>query len=255
MVWGMNLPSGFGEFWPDGDFELDEKTREDGWGTRLAQYYLAQSPNAQRRLLDYGENQVGYGARGYGTFVSGKFINEHVANAYYFGSDEHYISRPYTAVEPHEAPQFFQTGKSYKTLGSMIKLNSRIMAVDEALKAIIERLEPGLHQFFPIEIRMPRGQFYPAQYYTLVIRQYLDSFSPKDSDPYSFRENGKYGYIHENSKSGVTGLAFSKSAFGSAHLWRERGFREWLICFSDVLIAEISNAGLRMPKHYKIMEV
>lgn len=31
MVWGMNLPSSFGEFWPDGDFEDESKTRSDGY--------------------------------------------------------------------------------------------------------------------------------------------------------------------------------------------------------------------------------
>jgi hypothetical protein len=31
--------------------------------------------------------------------------------------------------------------------------------------------------------------------------------------------------------------------------------REWLTCFSDELIAEVTEAGLRIPKHYRMMEV
>lgn len=260
MVWGMSLPSGFGDFWPSGEAEYDKKTRESGWGDRLRLFYLAQAPEEQRRLLDYGENHVGYGAGGYRSYVAGKFFSEHgadklVADRYHFGSPEHPCSKVYIPVEPHEAPQSYTTEKSYQALGSFIQLSGLAMAVDEPLKEIIERLEPGVHQFFPIEIRMPRGKLYPTQYYTVVIGQYLDSFSPENSDEYAFRENGKYGYIHERNKAGVIGLAFSKSAFGNAHLWRERCFRQILFCFSDELQAEIIGAGLRVPKHYKMMEV
>jgi hypothetical protein len=67
----------------------------------------------------------------------------------------------------------------YKSLGSLIKLNDRILAVDEALKAIIERLESGVHQFFPIEIMMPSDKAPSVRYYVLVIGNYCDSFIPK----------------------------------------------------------------------------
>jgi len=57
----------------------------------------------------------------------------------------------FSQIEEHEPPRSFNTVKGYKSLGSLIKLNNRILAVDQALRAIIERLEPGVHQFFPIE--------------------------------------------------------------------------------------------------------
>ncbi len=265
MVWGMSLPSGFGDFWPLGAFELDPKTGEDGWSQRLAQYYLAQSPEEQRRLLDYGDNKIVYGAAGYGSYVWDKFIHEpgadkHKADLYHFGSPEHPCSKVYTPVEPHEAPQFYQTEKSPKSLGAMIQLNGRILAVDEALKAIIERFEPGVHQFFPIEIKMPKGKVYPEQYYTLVIGQFIDSFSPENSDPYSWHDYKEkypdfYYYYYRKEKAGITGLALSKTLFGRANLWRERRFNGILICLSDELQAEAAKAGQRLPQHYKMREI
>ena len=237
MVWGMRLPDSFGEFWPLGDFEYDPKEKDTGWYDRLRLHYLAQTPDEQIRLFDYrgfdhGGNGVGYGASKYRTYVSGKFKHE-------FGTKDGPDSLPFSAAGAHEAPLTFDIEKTYASLGSLIMLNDRILAVDETLKAIIERLEPGVHQFFPIEIRMPKGEVFPKNYYTLVIGQYLDSYSPENSDEI---------------KKNMNGRAFSKNAFGRAHLWRDRRF-PMVNCFSDELMTEISEAGLRIPKHYKMKEV
>jgi hypothetical protein len=257
MVWGMLIPKGFGEFWPDGDFEYDPKEKDTGWYNRLEQHYREQTPEEQIRLYDYrdpvlGEvnHYVGYGASKYPTYVSGKFKRE-------AGSKDGPDSLPFGRAEAHEAPSTFDTEKTYEKLGSLIALNYGILAVDEILKEIIERLEPGMHQFFPIEIKMPKGTVFPKKYYTLVIGQYCDSFSPGQSDRESYISYPNYPgfYNLEESKKGVSGLALSKIHMAGSHLWRERAFRENLTCFSDELISEISRSELRIPKHYKMKEV
>ena len=249
MVWGMSLPSGFGEFWPLGGFEgTIQGGPADGWGARLKDHYLAQTSEERKKLIDIKSESDG----SYSYYVSRKFINE-------LG-----VPRlepelpPLTPIKPHEVPHFYQTEKGYKTLGSMISLSGGPLAVDATLKAIIKRLEPGVHQFFPVEIRMPRGQVYPGQYYMLVIGQYFDSFSRQDSKEGTFSDYGPdypNHYKPPHTKAELTGLAFSRSAFGKAHLWRERGFGLWLTCFSDELVAEIADADLRIPKHYQMKEV
>jgi hypothetical protein len=245
MVWGMPIPSKFGEFWPDGNFEGELESGVEGWVDRLRLHYLEQTQEEQKRLFDYGSNGVGYGASKYGFYVYTKFISE-------AGTKRGPDMPPCTAIEPHEAPQFFATVKSYEKLGSLINLNGRILAVDDALKAIIERLEPGMHGFFPIEIRMPSGKVFSTSYYTLHIGQYFDSFAPNDSKPDSWSMDGDYYRKFKDSKDGITGLAFSPAIFGNPHFWRERRFDEWLTCFSDELQAEIVKAGLSMPKYYKM---
>lgn len=252
MVWGMSLPSNFGEFWPDGDFEFDAKARDGRWSERLRLYYLAQNPDEQRRLFDYGDNHVGYGTGNYGNFVVGKFTRER--GTVRPGSPDY---PPFRPVEPHEAPRSFATEKSYKTLGSLIELNDGVVAVDEALKTIIERLEPGIHQFFPIEICMPRGQIYPGQYYTMVIGRFIDSFLPESSKGYSWSGYGQEYpniYSYKESNKGISGLALSAANFGNANLWRERSFTNILLCFSDALRAEIEKSGIRVPNSYRMME-
>jgi len=51
-------------------------------------------------------------------------------------------------------------------------------------------------------------------------------------------------------------LDLSNSACGDAHLRRERSWSgKWLTCFSDQLIADITGADLRIPRHYRMMEI
>ncbi|QTD56512.1 imm11 family protein [Parasphingorhabdus cellanae] len=248
MVWGMSLPSGFGEFFPMGNFEAHIDSDDDEWGDRLKAYYKEKMSEEQKALFDDG---MGNGPGAYSYYVAQKFISER-------GMVSGVGKPPFCPIEAHEPPRSFVTEKGYKSLGSLIMLNGRILAVDEALKTIIERLEPGEHEFSSIEVRMPRNKVYPSSYYTLFIGQYFDSFLPEKSKRESIRNHGpsypNY-YSLEQSKKGVTGLALAKATFGSAHLWRERAFREWLICFSDELQAEIAEGGLRIPKHYQIKQI
>ena len=231
MVWGMNLPEKFGEFWPEGDFEYDRQKRESGWRERLIAHYLAQPRQEQKRLFDYGDE---IDASGYAGYAIGKFSGEAGTVS------PHFTDRPPIGViEHHEPPQTFDTEKTYKALGSLVALNSGLLALDDELKAIIERLEPGMHQFFPIKIIMPGGVVFPNSYYVLIVGQYFSSFSREEN--------------HQPTKN-RSDYQFAKAIFGEGHLWRDR-LVPAINCFSDELMAEIDKAGLRLPKHYKMKEV
>jgi hypothetical protein len=250
MVWGMSIPSSFGDFWPEGEFEGLDKNFNELWRQRLDRYYQSLPLDEQKALFDYSK---GGDVTQYPTYVSQKFKNEIGTRP-----DDFREMAPLNSFKPHEPPQSFVTSKGYTSLASLIKFNNRILAVDEALKEIIERFEPGMHQFFPIEIRMPRAKVYPVQYYTLAIGQYINGFVPEKSKQGSYREYGPeypdyYSLI--DSRKEISGLAHSKSALGKAHLWRERDLNGALICFSDELESAIVGAGLRLPKHYRMMEV
>jgi hypothetical protein len=243
MVWGMTLPNGFGEFWPSGDFECLNKFEGGKWSKRLRLHYLEQTPDDQRRLYHCEGLSAGEVAATYPFYAMEKFTSEPGAVR---------KSLPLTPIQKHESPHSFDTEKGQKELGSLIMLNSKILAVDDVLKSVIDQLEPGVHQFYPIEIKMPRGILYPKQYYTLVIGQYFDAFSVDDSKPESISRHAS-GAIYKPFPS--NGLAVRKAVFGNAHLWRDRSFGEELTCFSDELKVEIDKAGLRLPKHYKLKEV
>ncbi|MBY6239728.1 imm11 family protein [Methylosinus sp. Sm6] len=241
MVWGMYLPHSGGSYGPYGDNEGPVDHYGDGWHHRLLKYSQEQMLEAQREFY----------SRSYPYCVVEKFLYE---CGHKQPSPDDVVVTP---IEQHEPPRFRQTHKGYKELASIITIGNRMWAVDEAIKRLIYRLEPGLHQFYPLEIRMPRGRVYPVQYYVLVVGRWLDSLSPNDSDRRSFAHYNpeiNHFFIHGYQKN-VTGLALRQSVFKGAHLWRERGLKEWLICFSDTLAADLARAELMLPKYYRMRSI
>jgi len=249
MVWGMSLPSNFGEFWPEGDFEGCNEQDISGWRERLIKYFNNQSSESQTALFNFTGDGSGNAAHFYPGYVGSKFISE-------IGAVVGAGRPPLSPIYKHEPPHSFDIIRGGKTLGSLIKLNDRILAADAALKTIIEDLEPCTHKFFPITINIRNKIPYKDKYYTLVIGQYIESFLPESSAATSFRTTANGHFRHEEAKHSMSELTFSKAIFGSAHLWRERRLSgEWLTCFSDELESRIVGAGLRIPKHYRMKEI
>jgi hypothetical protein len=245
MVWGMGLPESFGLFWPSGEFE------GGGWYNRLPNYFYEQPPEIQKALFDSPLEPM-EAMDAYTLYVTDKFISE--VGARKSPRPEH---PPYTPIHKDELPATFDIEKTQKVLGSLIALNGRIVAVDDALKDIIERFEPSLHHFYPIKIVMPKGNIFPKNFYILVIGQYFDSFVPEKSKDEAFRELPNSGgklLIRGGPKNNIPGLALSQNIYGDAHLWRERRLGPDLTCFSDALAAEIENAGLHIPKLRKMKD-
>lgn len=242
MVWGMYLPRCGGPYGPYGDREGPGDHSGDGWYHRLLKYFQEEMSDSQRFV--YRLSPLSYACG-----ISEKFVYE----CGHKRGDDVIV----TPIEDHEPPRFFQTNQDYKELASIITLGDRMWAVDEACKRLIERLEPGVHRFYPLEIRVFGGKVYPVQYYILVVGRWLESLSPEDSNRESFagyRPETKYFFIHGYKKN-ITGLALRQSVFNGAHLWRERDLKEWLICFSDILAADLARAGLKLPKYYRMRSI
>lgn len=246
MVWGMDEPSGLGEYSPTGAFEGGD------WYGRLLNHFHSQPPEVQKALFDTPLEPLD-ARQFYVSFVSRKFVSEWGVRRSPRPEDP-----PLTPILDHELPMSYDTAKSYKTLASYIELNDRIAAVDGDLKHLIETFEPGVHKFYPIEIRMPWGKVFPNPYHILVIGQYFDSFVPERSKDEPFKEMPNSGgmlHIKFGPKNRIPDLAFAQSIHDGAHMWRERRFGEQLTCLSDALVAEIKKAGLRTPKMFTMIAV
>ncbi len=225
MVWGMREPGSFGDYFPDGEFV--------GWKEGVKSYFENEmSPEERAKYDNWDVNYRGS--------ISRKFAGD------------------LGALEEHQQPKDFQTVKTYTNIASLTLLG--LLAVDEELKDIIETLEPGVHQFWPITITMPKGVVYPKQYYGLRIGGFIGTFSPEQSDPGSFRialvnEIMFYNPLRP-SKECIADLAFDTKAVGSSHLWREREHLQSPdYFFSDALHDEITRRAQRMPPFYKLKAV
>ena len=244
MAWGMYLPKGGGPYGPYGDDEGPVDVYGDGWHYRLMKDYRDHLSEAQKAF--YGD------ALKYAFCVGEKFL--YPTGHKKPGPDDLMV----TPIADHEPPRFYQIENGYKELSSIISLDSRRWAVDEQVKAIFERFEPGLHKFYPLEIRMPRGKVYPVPYYCLVVGSWLQSFSPEHSAQDGFKaynSNGLKWYSIRGDKKSITSLALRKSVHQNAHLWREHGHNEWLICLSDELAAVLAGSGLMLPKFYRMKDI
>lgn len=236
MTWALIEPGFGGDYWPEVEME--------GYRSLLADYW-------RNEISDEDKKERFQGIADYRLFVSLKFSKE-------IGTSP--FGQVLTPLLEHEAPTVVEAQKSYKNLASMIRLGH--WAVDEDLKVIIEEIEPGVHQFWPVTITMPRGKTYPKHYYVMVIGTFLDSFRPEACAEGLVTRTVKNEHFHFNEiklamkKADYAGLAFSKAAIGDHHLWRERTLRSWPeFMMSDKLKEAIDAAGLRMPKLYPVKDV
>jgi hypothetical protein len=216
MVWGVVEPGSFGDFFPNCEFV--------GWKEETQRYFWEEMSAEQRAA--FGNSHINYRGE-----VARKFTED------------------MGPLEPHERPSEFRMMEARKSLGSLILLNGRLLAVDATLKEIIETLEPGVHQFWPLRITLPKGEEYPGPYYGMVIRRFIDSFVPEQSDA---RQSEDVFFAKGPTKKDYGNLAVSKSAIAGAHLWRERRLLTPDVFFSDELQAEIARRGLRIPKHHQL---
>ncbi|WP_454608483.1 imm11 family protein [Labrenzia sp. MBR-25] len=236
MVWGLKLSSGFGDYFPDGDFV--------GYSERLKDFFENEMPPEEQAK--------------YGEFRGAGYVGHVVDNFRYESGTAHGDGNPFRPVAEHEWPEKYELYKTYKTLGSLFMMNSRLLAVDTDFKNAVERLEPGVHEFRSIEVVTHKGQAFPKQYHTMLIGRFLSSFDPGKSDEESWRkpsENHEYYLVRRDTKQCMSGLAFSRSAMDGAHLWRERHLSKPEIFFSDALKAEFDKSNLRLPKNSQMKEV
>lgn len=215
-------PQGFGDYWPDGEFV--------GWKEPLKNYYDTEMPHEKKVAM-------GMTKRIYYSEFSKKFADN--------------LGR----LDDVECPKEFRTIKTYKNLADLIATANRLLAVSEALKDLIEGLEPGVHQFWPLKITSRKGQVYPVNYYGMVVGRFLDSFDYEQCRKENwYCSNDSYVPL-PTTKKAFAEMAMSAKVIGGAHLWRERKVYNPPIYFSDELQDRIEQAGLRLYRRYKLKEV
>ena len=226
MAWGLVEPNSFGDFFPNGGYV--------GWKEEIKRYFDAEMSAEQRAV--FGNSHIRYGGQ-----AARKFTED------------------MGPLEPHERPSEFGMREARKSLGSLILLNDGLHAVDATLKEIIEALEPGVHQFWPIRMTLPKGQEYPGPYYGMVIRRFIDSFVPEQSD---VRQATGVGtevfdifYAKGPTKKDYGNLTVLKRVIAGVHLWRERRLRMPNVFLSDELQVEITRRGLRIPRHHQLKAI
>jgi len=246
MVWGMNHPPGSNGFFLPGEFEGAAGIASNGWRQRLMKHFVDHMPVGEQAIFQ-DENNAG--AHWYACHAVNKFsIRRNIYHTSLEGADER--------IRDHERPLYFQARGNLEKLASLATFSGPVLTVDEALRSFIEWVEPNVHTFVPIEVRRARDSAAVGSRYILVVERRIDSFSEVQSDASSFKHTTDPSYVwHAKKAASMRNLAFRREVFGDAHLWIEQRFCSYLLCMSDRLQAEISDSGLRIPRHWPMKEV
>ncbi|WP_333815045.1 imm11 family protein [Tabrizicola sp.] len=129
------------------------------------------------------------------------------------------------ALKPNNIPTKFRWGGSAERMPDLM-LSHSVMLASDKVKDIIEGLEPGVHQFFPLET-WAKGNTPARRMYLMNICNRLDSVDRKKTtkpmrDQHSWR-NGKPGE-----------LVFSLAQIGGHKLWHDKHIFDNMYFIDDV---------------------
>lgn len=92
--------------------------------------------------------------------------------------------------------------------------------VNQTVKEIIEDLEPGVHKFIPINIKVRGKDNEHSKYYILYINQVIDAVVIEETD-FAGGRRGREGYMRNPALSRLAGdIVLNTELIGKAHLWR-----------------------------------
>lgn len=118
-------------------------------------------------------------------------------------------------------------------------------AVGQDFKDLVEEREPGVHQFFPIQIFYKDGRAVEEAFYILHIRRSISALKLEQSNA-ALQSSGIVQILFHPLK-----IVLDRAKISGRHLWRE----EWYTYISDDLFAALLKKGLlRGLLYYKAEE-
>lgn len=145
-----------------------------------------------------------------------------------------------------------------ETLKALSVERGGLTVVDRRIAEVIQRLEPDIHQFWPIEIVSVDGSPYPVEFTAMRIGCFMRSFSAENSDPDALIL-GRFPKLEYELGTRGKGVVFRRSVFGDSHMWREEGAIVHGFFISNELRYEIADVirsnKLLAPEWYELGEI
>ena len=135
-------------------------------------------------------------------------------------------------VDPTAVPKRICCRKTAETLPASLSCRG-VRVVSELMRDIVERHEPGIHQFLPVDFYRPKATEPYARRYWMVVCRRIDSADPVHTTMARYPSG-----VWQSTSGGK--FVFSRAAIGSAHLWRDPWIAGSLLCsqaLGDALIA------------------
>lgn len=147
-------------------------------------------------------------------------------------------------LKPDDVPQILHYRGKLPIRDSFISKNGMLLVRDK-IRAVIESLDPGQHQFFPVTFKRARKDMDIEPYFLMNIWRYQDTiidelsevhpneFSPNDRNVMSFKGFG-----------GPITLVIDSTKLGPLNMWRERRFKSKIL-MSDAMHDAFEAAGVK----------
>ena len=150
----------------------------------------------------------------------------------------------------------------HKTVADFVPISARLAMCPEA-RALIEALEPGLHQFFPVEIVRKRGRkpiyridgrVLDEPYYLFNVQTVLDAVCIERSEVEVVpRTDGRPPSVYPLPAN--YNIALFRSIVAGHHVWRGHYHLSSYLFFSDALVSQIQAKKLRQLDFHHLAEI
>jgi Protein of unknown function (DUF1629) len=162
-------------------------------------------------------------------------------------------------VSPDVIPKHFEYRRTnqVKELHEFVNLGGYFLGVSERFRMCVEAIEPDVHQFIPVELKMADASFYPEQYYILNVLNLIDTL---DAEVSTVESNFQgiipgWGYTLAG-PAPLQKLVVRKSAIQGRAMWAELRFHGYGPFCSDALMERLEQAGRSsgIEKRYRAIE-
>lgn len=153
--------------------------------------------------------------------------------------------KPGGPIDVEKAHPYLIVEKSRPELPDMFWGTDAILVVSGAYRDIIEKLDPGIHQLWPIEMRRKRKGPYPGRWYGLNIRPRAASIQVDGSETWIATGSKTLGTPDRIVVRNSFKVAVRKDDLPDVNLWWDDGLDEPVILCSDALRDAVVEAGLK----------
>lgn len=156
-----------------------------------------------------------------------------------------------TKLSAEQFPKKLVAQKPRKSWPDMFKTAGGLMIASGKAKDIIDGLDTGLHQFFPLKIHTKRGLEVTGPWFAMNVTEQQNSIVLEKTR--FFRSPSAPEYLHSFAHEHKD-VTVDPSRQSGVNLWREYSFQGSLLG-SDALFEALKDAGLKFYHRYKAKEL
>ncbi len=156
----------------------------------------------------------------------------------------HYGNRK---LEENEIPKVLVLEKKRKTIPAGFLTRSSMFIVNKSVQNFLTKLDSGIHQFFPIEVKYKDGSRPEGEFFVMNVTYKQDSIVDENSSVESYfhpkTDKMKIRHFRKN-------VTVQKSVLSNMNIWREERYPKSLL-ISDSFFEFLNEQKMKFLKSYK----